>query len=51
MIEEYEDVKSNALIAYNASNAVNVTMEKQKQKARSQSLQITHQLELEIKKN
>lgn len=50
-MEEYDDVGSNALIAYDASDATDATTEGQEQEAGSQSLQITRQLELEIEKN
>lgn len=47
-MEEYEDVGSNALIAYDATTA---TMEGQVQETGSQSLLITRQFELEMEKN
>ena len=56
-MEEYEDVGSNALIAYNATDATDATdattatMEGQMQETGSQSLMITRQLELEMERN
>ena len=53
-IEEYKDIGSNAFIAYNASDATNVTNAitgGQKQEARRQSLQIMGQSELETEEN
>ena len=53
-MEEYEDVGSNALVAYDASDATEATaatMEGQEQEVGSQSLLIARQLELEIERN
>ena len=53
-MEDYEDVGSNALVAYDASDATEATaatMEGQEQEVRSQSLLIARQLELEIERN
>ena len=53
-MEEYEDVGSNALIAYNASDATDATDATtggQEQEAERQSLQIMGQSELETEKN
>lgn len=46
-MEEYEDVGSNALIAYNATDATDTTTEGQEQEAGRQSRQIMGQPELE----
>lgn len=50
-MEEYEDVGSNSLIAYDATDATTATMEGQVQETGSQSLLITRQFELEMEKN
>ena len=53
-MEEYEDVESNALVAYDASDATEATaatMKGQKQEIESQSLLNARQLELEIERN
>lgn len=53
----YKDVGSNSLIAYNVTGTTNATdvttatLERQMQETKSQSLMITSQLELEIKRN
>ncbi len=55
-MEEYEDLWSNALIAYNATDATDATdattatMEGQMLETGSQSLMITRQLELEMER-
>ena len=53
-MEEYEDVGSNTLIAYDATDATDTTtasIERQEQEAWSQSLLIARQLELEVERN
>ena len=53
-MEEYEDVESNALVAYNgpdATNATAATTGRQKRDAGRQNLQIMGQEELETERN
>ena len=53
-MKEYKDVGSNALIAYNASDAIDVTdatTGRQEQEAERQSLQIRGQLEMKTEEN
>ncbi len=50
-MEEYEDVVSDALVAYDAYDATAATTEGQKHEALSQSLQIARQSELETERN
>ena len=50
-MEEYEDVGSNALIAYNASDATDTTTGGQEQEAGRQSRQIMGQSELQTEEN
>lgn len=49
-MEEYEEVGSDALVAYNACDASAATAGRQEHEALSQSLQIVRQLELEAAK-
>ena len=54
IIEEYKNIKSNAFVTYDASNATKVaaaTMKGQEHKTKSQSLLITYWLELEIERD
>ena len=50
-MEEYEDVGSNALITYNATDATDATTGGQKLEAGRQNLQFMGQSELETEEN
>ena len=50
-MEEYEDVGSNALIAYDATNATATAIKGQEEEVESQNMMITRQLEREMEKN